>query len=92
MRTRTSMRAWYALARHRRRDRDRHRAHDRVRAVRRAQYSSAALSSNALHFASDLGGSIAVLVGLLLVRAGYQKADSIAALFVACSCSSPPCG
>jgi cation diffusion facilitator family transporter len=53
-----------------------------VRAARR--YSSAALSSNALHFGSDLGGSAAVLVGLLLVRAGYAKADSIAALFVAC--------
>ena len=53
-----------------------------ARAARR--YSSAALSSNALHFASDLGGSTAVLVGLLFVRAGYAKADSIAALFVAC--------
>jgi cation diffusion facilitator family transporter len=53
-----------------------------ARAARR--YSSAALSSNALHFASDLGGSTAVLVGLLFVRAGYVKADSIAALFVAC--------
>jgi cation diffusion facilitator family transporter len=53
-----------------------------ARAARR--YSSAALSSNALHFASDLGGSAAVLVGLLFVRAGYAKADSIAALFVAC--------
>jgi cation diffusion facilitator family transporter len=52
------------------------------RAARR--YHSAALSSNALHFASDLGGSIAVLGGLLLVRSGYQNADSIAALFVAC--------
>src|SRR5205823_12520625 len=52
------------------------------RAARR--YSSAAFASNALHFASDLGGSTAVLVGLLLVRAGYQEADSIAALFVAC--------
>jgi cation diffusion facilitator family transporter len=52
------------------------------RAARR--YHSAALSSNALHFASDFGGSTAVLVGLLLVRAGYQKADSIAALLVAC--------
>jgi cation diffusion facilitator family transporter len=49
------------------------------------QYHSAALSSNALHFASDLGGSFGVFVGLLLVRSGYQKADSIAALFVACS-------
>jgi cation diffusion facilitator family transporter len=53
-----------------------------ARAARR--YSSAALASNALHFASDLGGSAAVLVGLLLVRAGYQQADSVAALFVAC--------
>src|SRR5581483_2203183 len=47
------------------------------------RYKSAALASNALHFASDLGGSIAVLVGLVLVRAGYGNADSIAALFVA---------
>ena len=52
-----------------------------ARAARR--YSSAALFSNALHFGSDLGGSTAVLIGLLLVRAGYPKADSIAALFVA---------
>jgi divalent metal cation (Fe/Co/Zn/Cd) transporter len=36
-----------------------------------------------LHFASDLGGSAAVLVGLLLVRAGHPKADSVTALFVA---------
>jgi cation diffusion facilitator family transporter len=53
-----------------------------LRAARR--YESAALASNALHFGSDLGGSAAVLVGLLLVRAGYEDADSIAALFVAC--------
>ena len=52
-----------------------------ARAARR--YSSAALASNALHFGSDLGGSVAVLIGLLLVRAGYEKADSIAALIVA---------
>ena len=44
---------------------------------------SAALESNALHFFSDLLGSAAVLVGLVLVRAGYPSADSIAALFVA---------
>jgi len=44
---------------------------------------SAALESNALHFASDLLGSSAVLAGLLAVRSGYQNADSIAALFVA---------
>jgi cation diffusion facilitator family transporter len=47
------------------------------------RYASAAIASNALHFASDLGGSIAVLTGLLLVRAGYGNADSVAALFVA---------
>jgi cation diffusion facilitator family transporter len=46
-------------------------------------YSSPALASNALHFGSDLGGSVAVLVGLLLVRAGYTNADSVAALIVA---------
>ncbi len=47
------------------------------------RYRSAALSSNALHFASDLGGSVAVLAGLLLARAGHPKADSVAALLVA---------
>jgi cation diffusion facilitator family transporter len=51
------------------------------RASRR--YGSAALSASALHFGSDLGGSSAVLIGLLLVRAGYVRADSAAALFVA---------
>jgi len=51
------------------------------RAARR--YESAALSSNALHFASDLAGSVAVLVGLLLARAGHPKGDAAAALFVA---------
>lgn len=51
------------------------------RASRR--YRSAALAANALHFGSDLAGSGAVLVGLLLVRAGHPRADSAAALFVA---------
>jgi cation diffusion facilitator family transporter len=46
-------------------------------------YSSPALASNALHFGGDLGGSVAVLVGLLLVREGYPGADAVAALFVA---------
>jgi cation diffusion facilitator family transporter len=46
-------------------------------------YSSPALASNALHFGSDLGGSLAVLVGLLFVRAGHPRADAVAALFVA---------
>jgi len=51
------------------------------RASRR--YRSAALASNAVHFASDFAGTTAVLVGLLLVRAGYHGADAVAALFVA---------
>jgi cation diffusion facilitator family transporter len=47
------------------------------------QQRSAALQANALHFASDLAGSGAVLLGLLAARAGYHWADSAAALFVA---------
>jgi cation diffusion facilitator family transporter len=46
------------------------------------RYGSAALMSNALHFGSDFLGSAAVLVGLILARHGYQKADAVAALFV----------
>ena len=52
-----------------------------VRAARR--YGSAALQANAVHFAGDMAGSVAVLGGLLAVRAGWQEADSAAALFVA---------
>lgn len=51
------------------------------RAARR--YRSDAFAANALHFGSDLAGSGAVLLGLVLVRAGYERADSAAALFVA---------
>ena len=47
------------------------------------RYGSAALAANALHFASDLAGSVAVLIGLLLVRGGHPSADAAAALFVA---------
>jgi cation diffusion facilitator family transporter len=47
------------------------------------RYQSAALASNALHFGGDLAGSVAVLIGLLIARAGYPNGDSIAALFVA---------
>lgn len=52
-----------------------------LRASRR--YGSPALAAGALHFASDLAGSAAVLFGLALVAAGHVKADSAAALFVA---------
>ncbi|HEV3001030.1 MAG TPA: cation diffusion facilitator family transporter [Solirubrobacteraceae bacterium] len=47
------------------------------------EHHSAALESNALHFASDLLGTLAVLVGLAFVAAGEPRADSIAALVVA---------
>ena len=52
-----------------------------LRSARR--YSSPALFSNAIHFAGDLAGTLAVLVGLVLVNAGSPKADAVAALFVA---------
>jgi len=47
------------------------------------RYGSAALRSNSFHFASDVGGSIAVLVGLIVVRAGFRDGDAISALIVA---------
>jgi cation diffusion facilitator family transporter len=47
------------------------------------RYGSAALRSNAFHFAGDMAGSFAVLAGLIAVRAGFQDGDSVAALVVA---------
>jgi len=47
------------------------------------RYDSPALRANALHFAGDMAGSLAVLIGLLAVRAGVPQGDSVAALFVA---------
>lgn len=47
------------------------------------KYRSAALRSNAFHFAADLGGSVAVLCGLGLVAAGVDAGDALAALAVA---------
>jgi cation diffusion facilitator family transporter len=52
-----------------------------TRSARR--YGSAALRSNSFHFASDVGGSVAVLVGLIAVRAGFHDGDAISALIVA---------
>jgi cation diffusion facilitator family transporter len=46
------------------------------------RYDSAALASNALHFGSDLAGSLAVLIGLAFASAGHPDGDPIAALFV----------
>jgi cation diffusion facilitator family transporter len=47
------------------------------------RYGSAAIRSNAFHFAADMAGSLAVLAGLLTVRAGFAQGDSVAALVVA---------
>ena len=46
------------------------------------RYESAALASNALHFAGDFAGSIAVLLGLVFAHYGHPSGDPIAALFV----------
>ena len=51
-----------------------------LRAARR--HSSAALLSNALHFGSDLAGTVAVMLGLAAAALGWPQGDSVAALFV----------
>jgi cation diffusion facilitator family transporter len=48
-----------------------------------ARFSSAALRGNSFHYASDVGGSLAVLAGLIAVRAGFGDGDAISALIVA---------
>jgi cation diffusion facilitator family transporter len=48
-----------------------------------AQYHSAALRSNAFHFAGDMAGSVAVLFGIAAVALGFQQGDAIASLVVA---------
>ena len=57
----------------------------RMVASRRAarRHGSPALAANALHFGSDLAGSLAVLAGTILVAAGTPSADAVAALLVA---------
>jgi cation diffusion facilitator family transporter len=52
-----------------------------LRTARR--YRSAALRSNAFHFAGDMAGSLAVLAGLIAVAAGFEAGDATAALVVA---------
>lgn len=44
---------------------------------------NAALIANAWHFGSDFAGTVAVLIGLVLVAAGVPGGDSVAAIFVA---------
>ncbi|MEA2318625.1 MAG: hypothetical protein QOD44_2814 [Solirubrobacteraceae bacterium] len=52
-----------------------------LRTARR--YRSAALRSNAFHFAGDMAGSLAVLGGLIAVASGFEQGDAVAALVVA---------
>lgn len=52
-----------------------------LRAARR--HRSDALLANALHFGSDLAGTLAVLAGLSAAALGFPRGDAIAALFVA---------
>ena len=47
------------------------------------RYRSAALRSNAFHFAGDTAGALAVLAGLLAAREGFPDGDAIAAVIVA---------
>jgi cation diffusion facilitator family transporter len=46
-------------------------------------YRSEALRASALHFGSDLAGTLAVLAGLSAAALGFPGGDAIAALFVA---------
>jgi cation diffusion facilitator family transporter len=46
-------------------------------------YRSVALQASALHFGSDLAGTLAVLAGLSAVALGWPEGDAVAALFVA---------
>lgn len=46
------------------------------------RHRSDALIANALHFGSDLAGTLAVLAGLSAAALGFPAGDSIAALFV----------
>ena len=57
----------------------------RARALHRAAHAtkSQALAADALHFASDVLGSIAVIIGLALTGLGYSWGDAAAAIGVA---------
>jgi cation diffusion facilitator family transporter len=57
----------------------------RARALHRAahQTHSQALAADALHFASDVAGSVAVIIGLVLSAYGFHWGDAAAAIAVA---------
>ena len=75
--------AWWVFAAVGGRDRDRRLAHRRLASCGAAVSRARRSPSNALHFGSDLAGTLAVLAGLVAVRAGWPAGDSVAALFVA---------
>ncbi|MDR2862642.1 MAG: cation-efflux pump [Puniceicoccales bacterium] len=58
---------------------------NRIRVLRRVAQAtgSQALAADALHFTSDLAGSVTVLLGLLAARLGFVYGDTVAALCVA---------
>lgn len=58
---------------------------NRVRVLRKTakETNSQALAADAIHFASDLVGSILVLIGLAATVAGFKYGDALAALGVA---------
>ena len=57
----------------------------RARALHRTAYAtqSQALAADSLHFASDMLGSVAVIIGLVLAGLGYWWGDAAAAIAVA---------
>lgn len=57
----------------------------RARALHRAAHNtqSQALAADALHFASDVLGSFAVIAGLALAALGYDWGDAVAAIAIA---------
>src|SRR5512141_1766738 len=57
----------------------------RARALHRTarETRSQALAADALHFASDVLGSVAVIIGLVLTGLGYAWGDAVAAIAVA---------
>jgi cation diffusion facilitator family transporter len=57
----------------------------RARALHRAarQTRSQALAADALHFTSDVAGSVAVIIGLVLIALGFAWGDAAAAIAVA---------
>src|SRR3984957_6770448 len=63
----------------------------RARALHRAAHAtrSQALAADALHFASDVLGSVAVIVGLVLSGLGYAWGDAVAAATVAIVMAMP---